>query len=284
MVTNADVVAGHRRTSYELWERMAQPWEHRRELTWRSTRELSDWLVDRVDPKGGETVLELAAGTGETGFLAAERLGPGGSLISSDYSPQMVQAAERVGASLGVSNAEFRVLDGERLDLADASVDGVLCRFGYMLMSEPLRALRETKRVLRPGGRLAFSTWGDPARNLWMTFSAGVMIERGLMEPVSPDGPGMFSMSNPDTIVALARRAGFNDVDVEEMNVAWRFDDSEELWIFASELQGPVALTIAKLGDHERSTIREQIEQRAAEFARGRGYELPGLSLNTLAR
>jgi ubiquinone/menaquinone biosynthesis C-methylase UbiE len=284
MTTQAEVIAEHRRTSYELWERMARPWERRRKLAWRWTRPVSEWIVDRIDPKPGQILLDLAAGTGETGFLAASRLEEDGRLISSDLAPQMVQAAERVAKELGVSNAEFRVLDAERIELDDASVDGVLCRYSYMLTGDPLQALRETRRVLRPGGRVAFSTWGEPGRNPWMTFSAGLMIERGLMQPFSPDGPGMFAMSSTETIVPLLTDAGFGEVEIEEMELTFRFHDSDELWIFASELQGPVALAIEKLEDEERQEVRRAIERRAAEFVADRGYELPGLSLNVVAR
>jgi ubiquinone/menaquinone biosynthesis C-methylase UbiE len=279
----AKELAEHRRNSLELWERMAKPWERRRQLAWRWTRPVSEWLVDRLDPQPSQTILELAAGTGETGFLAAARLGRAGRLISSDFSPEMVRAAERVAKQLGVDNAELRVLDAERLELDDASVDGVLCRFSYMLMSEPLRALRETRRVLRAGGRVAFSTWGEADRNPWMTFSAGLMIERGLMEPFSSDGPGVFAMPDAETVVPLLREAGFHEIEVEEMELGWRFDSSDELWILASELQGPVALAIAQLEARERRAVRSAIEERAAEFATGDRYELPGLSINVLA-
>src|ERR671924_1103913 len=129
MATQEHTLGDRRRVSYELWERMAEPWERRRELAWRWTGKVSEWLVDRLDPKPGETLLELAAGTGETGFLAAGRLGSRGRLISSDFSPQMVQAAARRAKELGISNADFRGLDVERLNLDDASADGVLCRF-----------------------------------------------------------------------------------------------------------------------------------------------------------
>lgn len=282
MATQQDTRVDRRQASYELWERMAGPWERRRDLAWRWTGKVSEWLVDRLDPEPGQTLLELAAGTGETGFLAAGRLGSEGRLISSDFSPRMVQAAARVAKELGISNADFRVLDAERLDLDDASVDGVLCRFSYMLMGDRLQALRETRRVLRPGGRVAFSTWAAPERNPWMTLSGGLMIERGLMEPFSSDGPGVFAMPDADTIVPLVREAGFDAVQVEEIDLRW-LDSRDELWVLASELQGPVALAIATLADDERRTVRAALEARAAEFAAGEGYELPALSVNVLA-
>jgi SAM-dependent methyltransferase len=282
-MATTDTLAEHRRTSYELWERMAGPWERRRELAWRWTRPVSEWLVERLDPRPGQALLDLGAGTGETGFLASDRLGQDGRLISSDFSPEMVRAAERVAEELGVTGADFRVVDAERIELDDGSVDGVLCRFGYMLMGEPLRAFRETRRVLRPGGRLAFSTWGEAARNPWMTFSAAIIIERGLMEPFSSDGPGVFALPDAETIVPLLTAAGFDQVEIDEMELSLRFEDADELWVFASELQGPVALAIARLDDAERQDVRAAIEERAAEFATGGGYELPGLSINVVA-
>jgi ubiquinone/menaquinone biosynthesis C-methylase UbiE len=229
-------------------------------------------------------VLDLAAATGETGFLAASRLGDEGRLISSDFSPQMVQAAEDVARELGVANADFRVLDAEQIELDDDSVDGVLCRWSYMLFGDPLQALRETARVLRRGGTLAFSTWGQSARNPWMTLSAGIMIERGLMPPFSSSGPGMFALPDAETIASLLADAGVGEVEIEKMEISWHLEDANELWTFASELQGPVALSIGQLGEPERQDVRAAITERAAAFADDSRYELPGLSINVAAR
>jgi hypothetical protein len=133
------------------------------------------------------------------------------------------------------------------------------------------------------GGRVAFSTWGEPQRNPWMTLSAGLLIERGLMERTASDGPGMFAMPDAETITPLLTEAGFVEVEVEEMELSWRFDGSDELWIFASELQGPIALAIENLDDAERRAVRVAIEERASQFATEGGYELPGLSINVVA-
>lgn len=280
--SNADIQE-HRQQSYELWQQMAGRWERRRKTLWEPSRRVSEWLVDQLAPAPGQTILDVAAGTGETGFLAAARLGDGGRVISSDFAPQMVKAAERVAQELEISNVEFRVLDAEDMELEDASVDGVVCRWGYMLMGDPAAALRETRRVLRVGGRLTFSVWGEPERNPWMTVPGGVMVQRGHLPRRDPDDPGMFRMRDPGTVVSLLAGAGFAESEVEEMTVSYRFDDTDDLWTFASELQGPIALAIDKLDEHERRAVRSAIEERAAAFRVGNGYELPGLSLNVLA-
>lgn len=261
----------------ELWEELAPRWERGRELLWDSTREVSDWLVDRLDPKAGQTILDLAAGTGETGFLAAPRLGAGGRLISSDLSPSMVEAAQRVAGRFGVANAEFRVLDAGAIELPDASVDGVLSRFGYVLRGEPPRALAEIRRVLRLCGRFAFAVWSEREQNRWMTVPAGVMVDRGHLPPQSESEARLSEKRTPESIRSLLRAAGFGEVEIEALAVAYRFANSEELWFFVSELRGPVALALAKLDDRERTAVREEIELGARRV--GGGFELTGVAL-----
>ncbi len=263
------------------WRAMAPRWERGRALLWESTRPVSEWLVDRLDPQRGQVVLDLAAGTGETGFLAAGRLGAEGRLISGDREPGMVEAAARLAAELGVGNAEFRVLDSERLDLADSSVDGVLCRFGYILRGVPPPALREIRRVLRPGGRLAFSVWAERARNPWMTVPTDVMVEQGHLRPPSEGEARLSARRNSGSIRALLAEAGLALLEIDELPVRYGFADADELWFFVSELRGPVALALAGLDEAERSAVREEIEARATRA--GSGFELAGVSLNALA-
>jgi ubiquinone/menaquinone biosynthesis C-methylase UbiE len=257
---------------------MAPRWERGRELLWRGTRPVSEWLVARLDPRPGQTILDLAAGAGETGFLAAPALGPDGLLITSDREPAMVEAAERLARERGIENAEFRILDADRLDLPDSSVDGVLNRFGYILKGDPPPALAEIRRVLRPGGRLAFSVWAERERNPWMTVPADVMVERGHLAPQSEAEIRLAAKRNPETIARLVAEAGFADPEIEELEVAYRFVDAEELWFFVSELRGPVALALADLPEAERAEVRAAVEARALN-ASGT-YELAGVSLN----
>jgi len=266
----------------DLWEELAPRWERGRELLWESTREVSEWLVERLDPQPGQTILDLAAGTGETGFHAAPRLAPGGRLITSDLSPSMLEAAERLGIEWGVTNASFRVLDAERIELPDASVDGVLSRFGYVLRGNPPRALVEVRRVLRPGGGFAFAAWAARERNPWMTVPAEVMVERGHLSPQAKEETRLSARRNPVAIRRLLADAGFGEAEIEELPVAYRFANADELWFFVSELRGPVALALGRLGEGERAAVRAEIERRADRT--GDGFELTGVSINVAAR
>ena len=266
----------------DLWRELAPAWERGRELLWRSTQGVSEWLVERLDPQPGQTILDLAAGTGETGFLAAARLGEGGRLISSDRSPEMLAAAERVAPLFGLTNVEFRGLDADRIELPDASVDGVVSRFGYVLRGEPPAALAEVHRVLRRDGRFVFAVWAARERNPWMTVPAAVMVERGLLTPQTDSEQRLSARRNPGAIRRLLLASGFRDVEIEELPVAYRFADAEELWFFVSELRGPVALALADLGEEERAAVRAEIERRADRD--GHGFALTGVSVNVACR
>jgi ubiquinone/menaquinone biosynthesis C-methylase UbiE len=157
---------------YEIAEELAPSWERRRPDIEDVSTPVKEWMLRALGPRSGDTVLELAAGCGDTGFEAAATIGEGGRLITTDFSPAMLDAARRRGAELRVENVEYRLMDAQRIGLATDSVDGVLCRFWYMLMHDPAAALAETRRVLRPGGRLTLAVWGAPERNPFFGIAA----------------------------------------------------------------------------------------------------------------
>jgi SAM-dependent methyltransferase len=142
-------VQDYRRMSREVWQAMAPGWERWRAQLADALTPVRRWLIAELRSQPGETVLELGAGTGETGFEAAAILGEGGRLISSDFSPEMVEVARRCGTELGLSNVDFRVIDAERIELDADSVDGVLCQSTYMLVADPAAALVGTPASVR---------------------------------------------------------------------------------------------------------------------------------------
>ena len=133
----------------DRWEDAAEGWEERREHFQESAHPVSIRLIEHVEPQPGYTLLEVAAGVGDTGALAAELVRPGGRVIITDGAEAMVAAAQRRIEALGADNAEVRQMEAEWLDLPTASVDGVLSRWGYMLVVDPGAALREARRVSR---------------------------------------------------------------------------------------------------------------------------------------
>lgn len=260
------------------WQRMAEGWERQNDRQWAATDVVSRDLVERLAPAPGDIVLELAAGIGQTSLLLAER---GARVISSDFAPAMVEAAQRLAERLGITGIEHRVVDAENIDLPDASVDGVLCRWGLMLFGDPVRALAEIRRVLRPGGRFTCSVWATADANPWASVAGRAMAEAGVMPPPAPGEPGMFTLGAPGRLEELLGAAGFADVEVGTVDITFAYADFEEYWAVMLELGGAIAQAVAGLGPAEEQSLREQIEQRLQPFAT-EGLVFGGRCLNAV--
>jgi SAM-dependent methyltransferase len=273
----------YRRTSYDAWQAMAPGWECWREQLDEELSPVRKWLITELAPRPGDTVLELSAGPGDTGFAAAALVGEHGRLISTDFSPDMVEVARRRGAELRLHNVEYRVIDAERIELETDSVDGVLCRFGYMLMADPAAALSETRRVLRPGGRVSLAVWASPERNPWASIGGRFLVERGHMPPPEPDSPGIFAMASAQRTRALVEGAGFTAVRTEEVPVRWSFRGLDEYERWVMEVAGAFALVVRGLPEDERAALRSQLKEAFAPFVADGGYELPGVALCAVA-
>jgi SAM-dependent methyltransferase len=275
----------YREQSLETWGKMATGWEARREWLMGITRPANEWLAEKVNPQPGQTILEVAAGTGDLGFTVAERVGEDGRVISTDFAPEMVDVARRQSEARKLTNVEHRVLDAESMDLDDDSVDGVVCRWGYMLMADPGAALRETRRVLRGGGPLALAVWMTPDRNPWAAVPGMTMVQRGHMPPPEPGAPGIFGMGAPGRIRELVAEGGFGEPELEEIAFEFRYADSDDLWDALVRLAGPFARAALALPDDERQATRAAIMENMAPYRNEDGsYTAPAATWGVLAR
>lgn len=245
----------------------------------------TDWLLSRTDPRPGEVVLDLAGGAGGLGRLAAQRVGPDGLVLATDFAPKMVEVARTIADEEHLTNIEFRVLDAQQMDLDDESVDVVLCRSGIMLMVDPGAALREVRRVLRDGGRLACSVFTTPEQNPWATTMIGPFVARGLLEPPEPGGPGMFALGRPGVLRALIDAAGFDRSEFDELDYTIRFADDDAVWNLVANVNALLPPILRGLDDHERGEIRSAVVDAYAPWRTAdSSYEVPGRVLAALAR
>jgi SAM-dependent methyltransferase len=216
------------------WAAIASGWEHTADAFRRNTMPVAMWMVDSLAPQPGQTILDLAAGLGDTGFLAAELIQPGGTLITSDAVPEMLSAAQRRAEHLGIGNVRFRQIDASQpLDIEAASIDGVLCRWGYMLLEDPEAALRETRRIVKSGGRLALAAWTTADENPWSSLPIDLLLERGLIEPVEPGSGGQFAWGEEGIVAEHLDAAGFVDYEIDAIEFPIRYP-SVPAWIATS--------------------------------------------------
>lgn len=276
--------AEHRAASLQNWEEAASGWSRRAALVRSWLAPVSQWMVQAVAPQPGERVLELAAGLGETGLLAAQLLAPGGSVLISDQAEAMLAGARARAAELAIENVEFEVLNAEWIDLPLASVDATLCRFGYMLMTDPGAALGETRRVLRPGsGRLALAVWADLEMNPWAYLPALELRERGVA--TSADGvAGPFSMPNDRIVRERLEEAGFVPERVEPIDLLRRHASFDELWEVQLDMSRSFHDAVMSLPDEQIAAFKASLERRFAPCTAPDGtLEIPGRALVALA-
>jgi SAM-dependent methyltransferase len=265
-----------REEARKRWEGAAAGWEARREAFQRAAQPISMWMVEQLGCQPGHTVLELAAGPGDTGLLAAELVRPGGRVLLTDTAEGMVAAAARRAKALGLGNVVTRRMDAEWLDLPTASVDGVLCRFGYMLLADPGAALQESRRVLRRGGRVALAAWTSAEDNPWLSSIGGAMVELGFAERPDPDEPGPFTFAAPGRIEELLGEAGFDDVLVETVDLMFPFASTDEHFEHQLALSTRLQEQLAALSPAEHTRLRDAIDARLAPHVRADGsVELP---------
>ncbi|MFZ0378585.1 MAG: methyltransferase domain-containing protein [Solirubrobacteraceae bacterium] len=264
----------------ERWERAASGWGRRAPHLRGFGMPVSVWMIEHAGLQPGQRVLELAAGPGETGLLAAELIRPGGMLISSDASENMLELARGRAGELGIDNVEFKQLELEWIDLPTASVNVVMIRWGVMLTVDPEAALRETRRVLVPGGRIVLAVWDQPELNPWVTITDRVLAELGHTPPPDPSAPGMFALAAPGRLHELLEAAGFLEVVVESLELPRAAMTARELIAERVDLSRQFADTYERLSDAERAGIERQIVALGAPYADADGLlVLPGRSL-----
>jgi SAM-dependent methyltransferase len=264
----------------EGWERAAPAWGRRAQAEGDWAMPVTMWLLDHLHLQPGQQVLELAAGAGDTGFMAAELVRPGGRLISSDGATAMLEVARERAQTLGIDNVEFRELELEWIDLPTATADAVVCRWGLMFAIDPGAALGEIRRVLRPGGRLALAVWDRREVNPWMTVPQQPLIEFGHIPPPEPGAPGPFALCDRARLEGLLSDAGFLDVELDTVDQSRTYDSFERFLAWTIELSSVFGAAWESLSETERERVEARMRELTEPFTGADGtLRLPGLAL-----
>jgi ubiquinone/menaquinone biosynthesis C-methylase UbiE len=264
-------------TTRQQWENVAEAWNR-----WGPT--LRRWLepateamlqMARIAP--GDHVLDVAGGSGEPALTAAARVSPGGYVLSTDIATNLVRlAAENARKrSLDADQFEARVMDGEHLELPDASFEAVLSRLGLIYFPDRPQALAEIHRVLKPGGRVALASFTTPAANPFFAIPLTIIRRRAQLSAPAPGGPGPFSLGSREVMEETLRQAGFAEVETHVVAAPLRFATADECLRFEQESFGALHAMLAGVSELERAAAWEEIRQELRRLEGTGGFESP---------
>lgn len=232
-------------------------------------RPAQDLLLSMAALAPGERVLDVACGTGLVTFRAADAIGPAGRLAATDIAEDMVEAIARTAAARGLTG-DFRRMDAEVLDFPAASFDAVLCALGLMYVADPAGALKETRRVLAPGGRAVAAVWGARKRCGWAEIFP--IVERRTASEVCPM---FFALGTGGSLAVAFEQAGFRDVRSETISTTLDYASSDDA-IGAAFVGGPVAMAYSRFSEADRERAHAEYLESIAPFKAGDGYRVPG--------
>ncbi len=266
----------------QQWGRAAEGWKKQDAVIRERTEAVTRRMLDLAGIQAGRRVLDIACGTGEPAIPAAKAVGEGGFVLATDQAPEMLEVARGKAADEGLSNIEFRQVDGEEIDVPAESVDAVTCRWGIMFMPEPVRCLQQANRALKPGGRIVVATWGPPEENPWISLPMGILRKYyggpPLQDPMAPGGP--FSFADQGKLGAAVEQAGFRDVSVERMELPMAvFDSAQEWWAYQLETAGPLQTIFRGLSPEDQETASREISQAATQGRADGRVSLMGVPL-----
>ncbi len=258
--------------SLRIWDALAPGYDRFRAYMSETESPVTERMLEAMDPREGDTILELTAGAGEVGLMLAERR-PDVTVLITDFAPNMVEVSAKAAEKRGVKNVQTRVVDAQAIDLPDRSVDGVMSRFGIMLIPDIPKALSEIRRVLTPGRTLAYAVWGPLETNPWMMMMGATLMQRGHFTP--PPGGGFFPLTTEDENRAMVSAAGFDYVDVEIVEHPHIYENFEHYWQMSTSLAGPMVEIVKGLSDEERQAVHDQVQEYSASFRSGDEYRFP---------
>lgn len=265
------------------WRAAADGWSKWTEWNTRCMRPIREWLLDAARISPGMRVLDIASGTGQPAIAEAERVGPGGSVVATDLSPEMLTVAQRRAREAGLSNLEFHTMDAEALDFPDASFDAVTCAYGLMFCLDPARAAAEMRRVLKPGGRVALSVWDEAAANPFFSTAERAVAPILHIPPPDPRAPGRFRLAPAGELDAVLEAGGLRDFTIMPVKSTFRCDSPGQYWEIVNDHAPALRLALEGLPEQERRRAREATMEAAAVFLTERGLRFPALSRCAMA-
>jgi ubiquinone/menaquinone biosynthesis C-methylase UbiE len=266
--------------SGEAWSSgdVASGWQRGAAARGRALAPVNELMLDLAGVTVGRRVLDLGAGTGDQTLLAAQRVGPGGTVLATDISASMLELAREAARAAGFDNVQMRVMDAQHLELESGSFDAVIARFSLQFIPDVQRALAEVRRVLKPGGRFSAAVFSAAERNPFRAAPQAI-ASRLASRPFPEPGPGQWALNDPTTLRDAFQRAGFREVDVRPVPFVYQFPSLADALRNLQEAQPPLAKLLDDLSEADRATAWAEINQTLQSFAGTDGFAAPSEAL-----
>jgi ubiquinone/menaquinone biosynthesis C-methylase UbiE len=239
------------------WNSVAGGWDAWSDWTTRNFSPIADWFRDNAGWKPGARILDVACGCGFPMVAAAQSVLPGGAVVATDISPEMLAMASRRAEANGLDNIRFVEMDAEDLKFEDAEFDTVTNAYGLMFCADPSRAVGNAYRVLKSGGRLAAVTWDDPSSSPFFSVIFSAAAPFLSFPPPDAAAPGPFRLTSPAELESLLLEGGFADVRVETVEMTCELASAAEYLQVFSDLAWKAK--VAALSRADLTCLREAI-------------------------
>jgi ubiquinone/menaquinone biosynthesis C-methylase UbiE len=265
----------YKKSTQQEWEKAAPGWHKWIPFISELSQKESNQMLDLANIQPGHRVLDIAAGDGDQSIMAARRVGPQGYILATDISSSLLAYASTSALEAGLKNIETRVMDGENLELEDASFDAAICRQGLMLMPHVDQAMSEIYRVLKSGGWLSAIVFSTPDKNPWISIPAMIAMKHAQLPPPQPRMPGLFSLSPPGVFEGIFRAAGFQDIKTHYAQGMLRLASAVECVEFLRDIAGALHTILAPLSEEQQKEAWTEMEQALKKFEGQEGFESP---------
>ena len=246
------------------WSVAAPGWKKYGKDMFKWMAPVSDQLIKSAGISVGQTVLDVATGTGQPALTIAKIVGQNGKVIGVDLSPEMIEVAKEEAAYLGLTNTvDFQVVKDESLSMfSDNAFDSVVCRNGLMFMPDPVKALKAFLRVLKPGGKASVTVWSSPDKSPVMGAVMNVVSTHvpDMKQSSSGTPGGPFSIPSVDMLRDYFLKSGFSNSNAEKIEVTVaQTDTAEQFWQAMTEVTGFLVILLSKLPDEKKLAIKNDV-------------------------
>lgn len=262
---------------HRIWRSVSEGWRKNDSQLRENADCVTQRMLDLADLNAGDSVLDIASGTGEPAIPAAHRVGETGQVTGIDLVDEMLAVARDKAKAQDLQNVVFQTVDGKGLDFDADSFDAVTCRWGLMFMPEPQDMLQQIHRVLKNTGRLVAACWAEPDRNPFFTHAMSILKNHMDVPQPPPGSPGVFAFAERERLENSLRDSGYHAIEIEDLSFNMiQVSSGEEYWQMMKELAGPIVQLTKQMDQATYDAFSDEVIASADALKQGDTLSMVG--------